>query len=172
MVKVVILQYIYRNPAEGLLYSITVLCCPNENLVGAIRLQVSGTRIRCKGLLELTLLNGVESGTRDVDDERVQTAGKGAKSLREKAIDGVEVRLEDVGSLLGEDLVLEAGKLIGIQQSVGVVDATSQIANVHTGEGVDGASVATDVEELRVLDSHTNNILEEEGDAETTNQKC
>lgn len=136
-----------------------------KHLILSVGLEVSVSRVGRKGLLELALLNGVELRAREVDDEQLQAAGERADSSIEKSVAIIEERLEKVRRLLGEDLVLETGEHLRVEKSLGVVDATSQIANVDTSKAVGGASVATKVEELRVLYRHADYILEEERDS-------
>lgn len=137
-----------------------------RRLVSTIGLEVGVAGVRSKGLLELALLDVVEGRAGHVDNEELGAAVEGGEGVAEGSLAGVAEGLEQVGGLLHKELVLEAGERVGIEESSRVVGAIGQIANVEPSKRVVLASVATDIEELWVLDCHAYYILQEEGNLE------
>lgn len=73
-----------------------------------------------------------------------------------------ENTLKQIRSKVRCGLERKASQVIALQQGLCVVDTTRQVANVHTREGVDFASISADADELGIRLGSSDHIQQEE----------
>lgn len=98
----------------------------------------------------MRLVNLRKLRARQVSEKRSHSVGK----LRERT-EG-QVRLD-----LGGELVSKAGEVVVLREAGAVEEATGEVVDVNTGEGVGLARVTADVQELGVEGGCIGNVDEE-----------
>lgn len=104
----------------------------------------------------LVAWEGVEEAEREVAELwAAQAADDGCNVLVDESssiLEAVDGGVEEVGQTLLEKVEGEAGEVVAMEESLSVKDATSDVGDVETSEGVHLANVATELQGVRVLE--------------------